>query len=432
MGKQGDRFMKDGKRILLIGAIVALSSQLYWNIFVEGFRISTSVILLPILLVTLGKDLSSFYTCAATAGIVFLFRLFLLTGSQMDFPAAAMQLFPNAVFYLCYGTLFSTFVPNKHVIPYRRLFPSLFLSDFLSNIVELCIFESGTPSSVSMTMIGSLALIALFRATFSGLFLIGERQYRTLLKKEEHENRYRRLFLMTTGLKNEIYFMKKNSEEIESVMSNAYRLYEKLSEMEVPEEMKQMSLSIARDVHEIKKDYIRIIQGIEQEISEEYDEKHMNFQDLLNILEATTYHLLEMKPVQITLTFRCADNFITSEHYELMAILKNIVNNAIEAIEADTKKGTICIEEHCEEDTYVFRITDDGPGISARHLPNIFKMGYSTKFDYKTGNIFRGVGLYGVKSTVEDKFKGTIDVESQLGQGTTFTIRIPASSLEEV
>ena len=37
--------------------------------------------------------------------------------------------------------------------------------------------------------------------------------------------------------------------------------------------MQQMALEIARDVHEIKKDYIRIIQGIEEEIDEEYDEK---------------------------------------------------------------------------------------------------------------------------------------------------------------
>ncbi len=71
---------------------------------------------------------------------------------------------------------------------------------------------------------------------------MAEGHYRTLLKNEEHENRYRRLFLMTTGLKNEIYFMRKNSEEIESVMANAYKLYEKLNEMDVPEDMKHMSL----------------------------------------------------------------------------------------------------------------------------------------------------------------------------------------------
>ena len=79
--------------------------------------------------------------------------------------------------------------------------------------------------------------------------------------------------------------MKKNSEEIESVMSNAYRLYEKLSELGVPEETKRMSLAIARDVHEIKKDYLRIMQGIENEIGAEGGER-MSLQDLFKILKA--------------------------------------------------------------------------------------------------------------------------------------------------
>ena len=36
-------------------------------------------------------------------------------------------------------------------------------------------------------------------------------------------------------------------------MANAYKLYEKLNEMDVPEDMKHMSFAIARDVHEIKR-----------------------------------------------------------------------------------------------------------------------------------------------------------------------------------
>ena len=43
---------------------------------------------------------------------------------------------------------------------------------------------------------------------------------RKMCIRDRHEQRYQRLFLMTTGLKNEIYFMRKNSEEIESVMAN--------------------------------------------------------------------------------------------------------------------------------------------------------------------------------------------------------------------
>uniref|UniRef100_UPI0030787CBB histidine kinase n=1 Tax=Alitiscatomonas sp. TaxID=2981647 RepID=UPI0030787CBB len=308
--------MNEWKRSLLTGTIVALASQLYWNVFVSGFRISPAVILLPILLMTIGKSISTIRITVTTAAVVFLFRLFLAASGLSSSPETAGQLATNSIFYLCYGLLFSVLVPSKPTVSYRRLFPSVFLCDLLSNLLEVCIFESGRSGTLSPSMAGYLILVAVFRTLLACLFLAAESQYRTLLKKEEHENRYRRLFLMTTGLKNEIYFMKKNSEEIESVMSNAYRLYERLSAMDVPDDMKKMSLSIARDVHEIKKDYIRIIQGIEQEISEEYDEKQMSFQDLLQILEATTYHILETRPVHIRLVFQCSDNFITREHYE--------------------------------------------------------------------------------------------------------------------
>lgn len=416
----------------MIAVTIALAAQLYWNAFVPGFRISTSVILLPILILTLGKGVSTLRVTFVIGIMVLILRVALACLQGASLLQAFLTHFPNAFFYFSYGAMFTAFIPNKHMVTYKRLFPALFISDLTSNIVELCVFACVAPSAFSVSQLFSLAAIALFRTFFSGLVLIGERQYRTLLKKEEHENRYQRLFLMTTGLKNEIYFMRKNSEEIESVMANAYRLYEKLQELGVPENMKQMSLSIARDVHEIKKDYIRIIQGIEEEISEEYDEKHMSFHDILHILEETTYNMLSTRNLKITLNFFCADNFITSDHYELMAVLKNLVNNAIEAIETQGQTGQVQIMERLTNGVYIFRVTDNGPGIPPRHLPNIFKMGYSTKFDYKTGNIFRGVGLYGVKSTVEEKFHGTIEVESELGKGTTFTVRIPQASLQEV
>ena len=425
--------MKDWKKFLTIACLSALSSELYWNIFSSSFRISLSVILLPVLLMTLGKNLSSVKTCTITACTVLLFRIFLARSGIADDTNLILLLIPNAAFYIAYGIIFSLFVPYKHTCSYKKLLSALFISDLCSNIVELCIFETYQPGSFTAYRLGVLAVVAIFRSILASLFLMAEAQYRTLLKKEEHENRYRRLFLMTSALKNEIYFMKKNTEEIESIMGNAYRIYERLSLMEnIPDDMKQMSLSIARDVHEIKKDYIRIIQGIEQEITEEFDEKRMSFQDLLKILEATTYHLLQEKNAKIILEFQCGDDFMTEEHYELMAILKNIVNNAIEAIEGAKKQGAIEIKETKADGVYEFVIRDNGPGISPRHLPNIFKMGYSTKFDYKTGNIFRGVGLYGVKATVEEKFGGTIDVESTQGVGTVFTIRIPVESLEEV
>ena len=104
----------------------------------------------------------------------------------------------------------------------------------------------------------------------------------------------------------------------------------------------------------------------------------------------------------------------------------------MEAIESTKKSGMIWIREYKKDGNYVFEVADDGPGISEKHLPRIFNMGYSTKFDEKTGNIYRGVGLCGVKNVVEEQFEGSISVDSEEGRGTKFHIEIPIAKLEEI
>lgn len=422
--------MKNGRRLLLIGAIVAVTSQFYLNVLVEGFRISSAVILFPVLMMTMGKSLKILPIGGVTGAVVFVFRFLMYFGMGGGFWMAAVEAVHGALFYLFYACLFGLLVRNRYTVSMDQLFISILTCDLLSNIMEILVQTLLQMRTVAAETLSVLFVIALFRTGLAAVILMGEKHYRILLTREEHENRYRRLFLMTTSLKNEIYFMKKNSEEIESVMSNAYRLYEKLSEMEVPEETKRMSLTIARDVHEIKKDYIRIIQGIENEIGSESDER-MSLSDVLKILKESTYQMLKGRSVNISLEFDCGDDFTTRNHYMVMAILKNLVNNAIEAIETSkSKKGTIRIQERKRDGCYEFKVEDDGPGISARHLPHIFQMGYSTKFDYKTGNIYRGVGLCGVKMAVEDKFGGSISVTSEPGRGAVFFIKIPIDALE--
>ena len=87
-----NKSVRDLKRMVLIGAIVALVSQLYWNLFVYNFRISSSVIVLPVLLMTLGKNLSTTMTCSVTAVIVFLFRLTVAVNGDADFITSAESL----------------------------------------------------------------------------------------------------------------------------------------------------------------------------------------------------------------------------------------------------------------------------------------------------------------------------------------------------
>jgi len=76
-----------------------------------------------------------------------------------------------------------------------------------------------------------------------------------------------------------------------------------------------------------------------------------------------------------------------------------------------------------------FSICDDGPGIPKENIPNIFTPGFSTKINFSTGEINRGLGLNLVKDMIENQFHGKITVESVPGQ-TTFLIRIPKIQLE--
>ncbi|QQY79570.1 histidine kinase/DNA gyrase B/HSP90-like ATPase [Keratinibaculum paraultunense] len=76
-------------------------------------------------------------------------------------------------------------------------------------------------------------------------------------------------------------------------------------------------------------------------------------------------------------------------------------------------------------------VIDDGSGIEDEDLPHIFSPGYSTKIDYETGQIYRGLGLTLIKDIVEIYLNGKIKVKSKFGKGTIFIIYIPAKELEE-
>jgi signal transduction histidine kinase len=68
----------------------------------------------------------------------------------------------------------------------------------------------------------------------------------------------------------------------------------------------------------------------------------------------------------------------------------------------------------------VIRVTDNGQGIAAEHLPKIFEMFYRVS-NTPGGS---GLGLYILKRSV-DRLGGTIDVESSTETGTVFTVRLP-------
>ena len=233
---------------------------------------------------------------------------------------------------------------------------------------------------------------------------------------------------MTADLKTELYFLKKDAEDIEAVMSSAYRLYEHLEAQHADEALTSLALSIARDVHEVKKDNLRIIRGIEEEVAGDFDGETMALSDLLHILQVSTRQLLGQLRADIRLECGYDRDLPIREHYRLLSVLKNLVTNAVEAIQAGPGHGNVQVDCRVQGDDLRLQVTDNGPGISKRAMDLLFQVGYSTKFNPDTGDINRGVGLPAVKYIV-DELGGTIQVESQPGVRTQFDILLPLAAV---
>jgi PAS domain S-box-containing protein len=110
---------------------------------------------------------------------------------------------------------------------------------------------------------------------------------------------------------------------------------------------------------------------------------------------------------------------------EINQVLLNLIVNASHAI-ADVvrgteNKGSITIRSRLDTDHVLLQVTDTGAGIPEAIRTRIFDPFFTTK-EVGKGT---GQGLAIARSVVVDKHGGTIDVESTVGVGTTFNVRLP-------
>lgn len=102
-------------------------------------------------------------------------------------------------------------------------------------------------------------------------------------------------------------------------------------------------------------------------------------------------------------------------------IISNLLSNAVKHTE-NGDKIDFCITKGKKNSTIIIRVCDNGEGISQNELAHIFELFYQSPNTKDTSGT--GIGLAFTKMLVE-KMHGNIEVESQLGKGTTFTITLP-------
>ncbi len=116
--------------------------------------------------------------------------------------------------------------------------------------------------------------------------------------------------------------------------------------------------------------------------------------------------------------------FVLGKENELREVFTNLIFNAIDALKSG---GTIFINTRADNGRdVVIEVIDTGIGMTEETKRRCFELYYSTKKDAGTG-----LGLAIVYGTIQ-RHDGKIDVESELGKGTKFTIRLPIATVTPV
>jgi signal transduction histidine kinase len=119
------------------------------------------------------------------------------------------------------------------------------------------------------------------------------------------------------------------------------------------------------------------------------------------------------------------DIYASMDPRRIQQVLLNLINNAVQAME--DKGGILTLRAYEQENRtgFIFQVIDTGKGIPAEELSKIFDPFYTTK-DIGKGS---GLGL-SVSQGIITNHGGSIWVESEPDQGTTFTMYIPYAKEE--
>jgi len=421
---------------VLISIIIGLISQVFFEPVISNFRISLAIIILPICFYIL-ENINVMKVGFLSAMFVYFIRVcthFFSFNLQLNALSNGMKIFfPEIFFYLTYFAIFKLFTSKMYDKKINKIFIICLGADFLGNFIEILFRYFMNEEKINTGLILGLILIALLRSIIIWICLKITSKYKVFILRKEHDNRYKRLLYTTSKLKTELYWMEKSMKSTEKLMGDAYNLYTNISSNTNGNTWAKESLDITKNIHEIKKDNLLALRGLEEVLENDKEDKGLYLSEIYDILQSSLKVQINRDNKKVKIFLKYKSDIYTKNHYCIMSILRNLIMNAIDAIK---DKGNIYVYQSQDiiKDIpyYIFTVEDEGMGIKESEIKHIFSPGFSTKINYKTGNINRGLGLSIVKELTYKSLNGFIEVESKENQGTKFTVYIPQKELENL
>lgn len=439
-----DKFVDKYSDSIPVAASIAFTSLAKVNIIndLPAFVFALDVVAFAVLIYCYRKKLSVMEISIIAALASPLMRFVAEYQSDEDVLLLAKNCLPDAIFFISYGVIFLFLVrilSTKSRITIGTFVVFAYICDFSANTIESIILAlMHENSTISFQAISIIAMVAFARSLFIYLILFVVEHYAKGQLLREQGKKFQILMNQSVTLNDEFYIIKHNMSYVEDVMKEAYSLYNDIRDDAANEDYTRRALDIARGAHEIKGMYRGVIDSLNSisQISEKMSEyTGLKMSNLLRFIKSYVKDFSADLGKSVYIEARSNVDYKIANPPKLLSIIRNLVANSIEAMDKKGGMVELTVEEYLlknsgERMTRIV-VSDNGSGIPEDSLEDIFISGYSTKMNYETGYVQRGLGLSLIKAYIEDEYNGSIEVESELGKGARFTVTIPSEMLKE-
>ncbi|MFF2754521.1 ATP-binding protein [Psychrobacillus sp. NPDC058041] len=324
---------------------------------------------------------------------------------------------PAFLFYFLFGLGFHIVKVEKYKALPLILGAWAVLFEFIGNgaeqLMRHILLHKSNLSIKDWALISGVALLRSYFAV--GLF--------SSITISEQKKRMQEMLKVGSDLYAETLYLQKSMNHIEQITASSHNLYRQLKKREL-NHLGNQALRIAQEIHEVKKDSQRILSGLTKITSQKNDQPLL-LSDVISLVITANEKYSELLRKDINFHLSVQYDFETNQQIPLLALLNNLIANAVESI---INKGEINVTVFEDSTNTYFVIKDSGKGILKEDIPIIFEPGYTTKFNDQ-GVAATGIGLSHVKEIIQ-MLVGQIEIETP-EQGTIFRIHIPTESIRK-
>lgn len=414
------------KRVILVVIVTVIATELFIVTDIGPFRFSIGTVVFVYAILSLNHLLIiptaimvAFSTLLLRVGFDYFIRL------PHEYSSFIMaHQFSGVVYFLLLSLILRVGgiregARNVTLTLFLYLLGAVAISNFAEALVRTPVNLIVTPGNIIVLILMSAVQVFLV----ASLVNISQFQ-KTLVFDEQQQVNYEKMLIIASELYDELFYMQKSMENIENIMAKSYNLHKRLKELKLADRnIERSALEVAEEVHEVKKDTVRILAGLGEVLKIRKEKPVMNLSEILDLVIKTNRSYSQSLDKKIQYNLRIEDDLEVEQIYPLLAILNNLVSNAVEAIPSE---GMIRLRVRQKNRVLRVYVCDNGDPIKDRDRALIFEPGFTTKFSVD-GVPSTGIGLAYVKGLVEN-FKGRVFYRD-IDEEKCFIIMLPAKSI---